>query len=65
MLPAERSLIIFTRDDQGIYRAAKPLTNGDTAVSGVLAGLEIDLDEVFPTLAEEPEEGYGMEYARV
>jgi Uma2 family endonuclease len=65
VLPVERSLIIFTLDKRGIYRAAKPLTKGDTAASHVLEGIEIDLDEVFPTLAEEPEEGYGMEYTRI
>lgn len=65
VLPAERSLIIFTLDGRGTYQAAKPLTKGDTAVSRVLTGMEIDLDDVFPTLAEEPEEGYGMAYVRV
>jgi Uma2 family endonuclease len=65
VLPAERSLIVFSLDDQRLYRAAKPLTAGDTLRSGVLAGIEIDLDEIFPALAEEPEEGYGMEYERV
>jgi Uma2 family endonuclease len=66
VLPAERSLIIFTLDNQGKYQPAKPLTKGDIAVSHVLGGIRVDLDEIFPTLAEEPEvEGYGMEYNRV
>lgn len=65
VLPAERSLMIFTLDDEGIYQAAKPLTRGDTATSRVLPGLAIELDDIFPALAEEPEEGYGMEYMRI
>lgn len=65
VLPAGRSLIIFTLDDQGIYQAAKPLTRGDKAVSRVLPGFTIELDEVFANIVEEPEEGYGMEMRRV
>jgi Uma2 family endonuclease len=65
VLPAERSLIIFTLDDRGAYQAAKPLTYGDTAASRVLPGFSIALDEIFPSLAGEPEEGYGMEYNRI
>lgn len=65
VLPAERSLIIFTLGDDGVYQAAKPLTRGDKAASSVLADFELDLDEIFPTLAEEPEEGYGLEVHRI
>ena len=65
VLPAERSLILFTLDDKGTYQPAKPLTRGDKVISQVLPGLEIDLDEIFPELVEEPEEGYGSEVRRL
>lgn len=64
VLPTDRSLIIFTLD-AGVYQAAKPLTRGDKVVSHVLAGLEIDLDEIFPNIMEEPEEGYGTAVKRI
>ena len=65
VLPAERSLIIFTLDDNGVYQAAKPLTCGDKVVSQVLSGLEIDLDEIFPDVMQEAEEGYGSAVNRI
>lgn len=65
VLPAERSLIVFTLDENGVYQAAKPLTRGDRVASRVLAGLEIDLDEIFPDLMHEPEEGYGSAVRRL
>lgn len=65
VLPAERSLIMFTLDDAGVYQPSKPLTRGDKITSPSLPGLEIDLDEIFPDLVEEPEEGYGSEMRRV
>ena len=65
VLPAERSVIIFTLDEQGKYRPAKPLTRGDRITSTVLPGLIIDMDEVFRDLVEEPEEGYGLEVTRL
>ena len=65
VLPAERSLIIFTLDEKGKYQAAKPVTKGDKVVSAVLSGLEISVDEIFPDIVEEPDEGYGMEMRRV
>lgn len=63
--PLERSLIIFTLNDKGVYEVAKPLTRGDVAVSKAIPGLQIDLDEVFSKLVEEPEEGYGEEVRRL
>ena len=65
VLPAERSLIVFTLDESGRYRASKPLTRGDSVMSDVLSGLEISLDEIFPDMVEEPDEGYGMEMQRL
>ena len=65
VLPAERSLIIFTLDAKGAYQPAKPLTRGDKVVSQVLAGFEIQVDDIFPDLVEEPEEGYGLEMERI
>ena len=56
--PNDRSLIIFTLNQQGQYQASKPLTSGDVATSQVLTGFAVDLDEVFINLVEEPEEGY-------
>lgn len=65
VLPAERSVIVFALDESGVYRPAKPLTSGDRIISCVLDGLELDIDEIFPRLVEEPEEGYGMEMKRI
>ena len=65
VLPNDRSLIIFTLDENGLYQSAKPLIRGDKVVSRVLTGLEIDLDEIFPDLTHEPEEGYGSAVRRV
>ena len=65
VLPAERTLIIFTLDEQGKYRAAKPLTCGDHLTTALLPGMIIDMDEVFRNLVEEPEEGYGVEVTRL
>jgi Uma2 family endonuclease len=65
VLPTERSLIIFSLDETGVYQAAKPLTRGDKVVSRVLTGMEIELDEIFPDVVEEPEEGYGSEVHRI
>ena len=65
VLPAERTLIMFTLDEQGKYRAAKPLTRGDHITTAILPGMIIDMDEVFGNLVEEPEEGYGLEVVRL
>ena len=65
VLPSERSLIIFTLNDKGIYQPSKPLTRGDQATSSILTGLSIELDEIFPDMVEEPDEGYGMEVRRI
>ena len=56
--PLDRSLVIFILDEDGIYQVSKPLTKGDKALSVVLPGLEIDLDELFTDVVEEPEEIY-------
>lgn len=56
--PHDRSLIIFILDKTGQYLPSRPLTRGDKASSYVLPGFEIDLDELFIDLLEEPEEGY-------
>lgn len=65
VLPAERSVVIFTLGDDGNYRTAKPLTIGDKVTSVVLRDLAIDLYEVFLDAFEEPDEGYGMEMTRI
>ncbi len=56
--PNDKTLSIFLLDDQGKYVVSKPLTYGDIAESRVLQGLQIDLNEVFLDVVEEPEEGY-------
>ena len=63
--PQDRSLIIFTLSTAGHYQPSKPLTKGDTATSRVLPGLEIDLDELFIDLVEEPQEAYYQEVKRI
>lgn len=56
--PNDTSLIIFLLDGNGKYQPSKPLTMGDKAISHVLPGFSVDLDEVFVNVVEEPEEGY-------
>jgi len=56
--PYDRSLIIFLLNDKGVYQPSKPLTKGDIAVSNVIAGFSLDLNELFTDVAEEPEEQY-------
>ncbi|MEO5600346.1 MAG: Uma2 family endonuclease [Cyclobacteriaceae bacterium] len=63
--PGERSLIIFTLNNEGVYQASKPLTRGDKVVSNVIGGLELQLDEIFSDTVEEPEEGYGGSVKRL
>lgn len=63
--PQDRSLIIFTLNEKGQYQPAKPLTIGDKTSSSVLPGLEIDLDELFIDVVEEPKEIYPLEVKRI
>lgn len=56
--PHDRSLIIFILNDKGSYQPSKPLTRGDKAYSSVLPGFELDLDELFADVVEEPEASY-------
>jgi len=56
--PAGRSLIIFSLQANGKYAASKPLIAGDVAISNVLAGFSIPVDDLFVNLAEESEETY-------
>jgi Uma2 family endonuclease len=56
--PEDRTLVIFLLDAQGKYQPSKPLTKGDVAKCSVLPGLEIDLNELFVDLVEEPETDY-------
>lgn len=55
--PHDKTLIIFILEE-GHYKPTKPLTKGDIAVSSILPGLAVDLDELFMDVVEEPEEGY-------
>lgn len=56
--PQDRTLTIFTLDESGTYQPAKPLTQGDIVTSRILPGLQLDLNELFVDLVEEPEEEY-------
>lgn len=56
--PNDKSLSIFLLNEQGKYITSKPLTYGDIAKSRVLPDLEIDLNQVFQDVVQEPEEGY-------
>ncbi len=62
--PNDKSLSIFLLNEEGKYVTSRPLTYGDKVASKVLAGLEIDLNEVFQDVVKEPEEGYLPEGAR-
>lgn len=63
--PQDRSLIICTLNEKGRYQPAKPITIGDTAMSSVLSGLEVNLDELFIDVVEEPKELYPLDVKRV
>ena len=56
--PNDKTLSVFLLDDNGKYVPTKPLTYGDMVGSSVLKGFELDLNEVFQDIVEEPEEGY-------
>jgi Uma2 family endonuclease len=56
--PQDKTLVIFTLNE-GKYNPSKPLTKGDIAMSKVLPGFTLDLNELFIDLVEEPEEEYG------
>ncbi|MBC7964043.1 MAG: Uma2 family endonuclease [Steroidobacteraceae bacterium] len=45
--PAEESLMVFTLSEDGKYGRPQGYGRGDLAVSTVLEGLELDLEEVF------------------
>ena len=62
--PNDKSLSIFLLNEKGEYIPSKPLTYGDIAKSKVLAGLKVDLNEVFLDVVQEPEEGYLPEGVR-
>lgn len=63
--PNDRSLIIFLLDATGHYLPSKPLTRGDKAHSSVLPGFELDLDELFIDVVEEPTESYPKDMVRI
>lgn len=56
--PNDKTLSVFVLNEEGKYVPHKPLTYGDKVRSTLFPGLEIDLDEVFQDIVEEPEEGY-------
>lgn len=62
--PGNRTINVFTLDNDGKYQVARPKTYGDRVSSQVLPGLTVNLDDVFSNLLEEPEEGYGDEVER-
>ena len=56
--PNDKTLSVFLLNEQGKYVPSKPLTYGDIVQSAILPGLQLDLDEVFQNVVQEPEEGY-------
>jgi len=63
--PHDKSLTIFVLNSEGRYQPQKPLTRGDIAKSNILEGFEIDLDEVFRDIMEEPEDSFGEKIERI
>ena len=63
--PNDRSLMIFILDATSQYQPTKPLTLGDKARSSVLPGFELDLNELFIDVVEEPAEVYPKETVRI
>ncbi len=49
---------IFVRNKEGKYQAYKPYTVHEKVVSTAIPGLEIELNEIFPSLLEEPYDPY-------
>ena len=45
--PEEKTLLIYTLDREGKYQPSHLKTRGDSVVSTVLTGFELDLDDVF------------------
>ncbi|MCU4165577.1 Uma2 family endonuclease [Carboxylicivirga caseinilyticus] len=56
--PFERTLTCFLLNNAGLYKATKPLTEGDTVKSELLPGFELNLTNIFPEQVQEPEEDY-------
>nr|WP_321410875.1 Uma2 family endonuclease [uncultured Carboxylicivirga sp.] len=56
--PFERTLTCFLLDNAGVYKATKPLTEGDIVKSELLPGFELNLTYIFPEQVQEPEEDY-------
>ena len=63
--PQDKTLIIFVLNANGHYQTSKPLTRGDAAISTILPGLTIDLNELFLDFVNEPEEGYHPNAIRI
>jgi Uma2 family endonuclease len=63
--PQDKTLIVFVLGNDGNYIPAKPLTKGDVATSQILPGLQVNLDELFMDVVEEPEEGYHPNAVRI
>lgn len=56
--PHERTLSIFTLNDEGKYITSKPYTEGDIIKSEILKGFKLNLSNIFPEHISEPEEDY-------
>jgi Uma2 family endonuclease len=56
--PNDKTISVFLLNEHGKYVVSKPLTYGDVVHSTVLPGLQLDLNEVFQNVVQEPEEGY-------
>lgn len=63
--PTDRTLVIFILAPSGKYIPSKPLTRGDKALSTILPGFEMDLDELFADIVSEPEADYELTVNRI
>ncbi len=63
--PIDQTIQINILNEKGMFIPGRLLTNGDIAVSQVLSGFEIEINELFPHLLSEPEEPYGENVKRL
>ncbi len=56
--PVDGLIHVYVRNENGKYQAYKPYTVHEKVVSTTIPGLEIELNEIFPSLLEEPYDPY-------
>jgi Uma2 family endonuclease len=62
--PTEKSLTVFILEN-GKYIPSKPMTTGDIVRSNVLPDLNLDLEEIFQDIVQEPQEDYNIKQVRL